>query len=479
MPVTMYNTTEKSKGCRACGQGASQYLWYANKDGSYMELKDDPTVKRILIENRYSHRVHHCEMTYKGGQVGSRAESWLVEHAPVTWVDSNPKERGKTTEPEIEPVTEEDRYKVVEEIKSEVQRATGNGGANAAIEALKTALGVQAVDETQVRRIVEDSYKEQLAAIQAKVDEALANVLIPLTIEVRDNGEVRPVEGFAHKMLPVVLRALQRRRNVWMVGPAAGGKTTIARQCAEALGVPYGSIGLTETRAVEDIIGYRGITGEFVETDFYRHYALCEECSTREPETAQEQVRAELTGQRPVKYEEGKVAHCKHGFNGGVFLFDECDRGNANTTLVVNEGIDNGSMAFPRGRSFKHPDCYIIAGANTYGSGANRLYVGANQLDAAFLDRFVHVVVDYDLALERSACLATGLEEYKVDQVLSRMHALREKSWGLQLKVVVASQRAAISACALMVGDDGFSLSEVIDMTVRNKMDAADWERVN
>ena len=50
----------------------------------------------------------------------------------------------------------------------------------------------------------------------------------------------------------------------------------------------------------------------------------------------------------------------------------------------------------------KHKDFCLIAGMNTYGMGANRVYVGRNQLDGATLDRFVVIDWDYDEGFEAS-----------------------------------------------------------------------------
>jgi MoxR-like ATPase len=48
----------------------------------------------------------------------------------------------------------------------------------------------------------------------------------------------------------------------------------------------------------------------------------------------------------------------------------------------------------------RHPDFICIAAGNTYGTGADRQYVGRNQLDGATLDRFVFLDWDYDEDLE-------------------------------------------------------------------------------
>jgi hypothetical protein len=45
-----------------------------------------------------------------------------------------------------------------------------------------------------------------------------------------------------------------------------------------------------------------------------------------------------------------------------------------------------------------------MAATNTFGLGADAMYAGRNQLDAATLDRFYVVRVDYDENLDRQLC---------------------------------------------------------------------------
>ena len=78
--------------------------------------------------------------------------------------------------------------------------------------------------------------------------------------------------------------------------------------------------------------------------------------------------------------------------NGGVFLFDEIDAADANVLLVVNSALANGRMSVPSRHdqpvAKKHSEFVCIAAANTFGRGADRVYVGRNELDEATLDRF-------------------------------------------------------------------------------------------
>jgi hypothetical protein len=87
--------------------------------------------------------------------------------------------------------------------------------------------------------------------------------------------------------------------------------------------------------------------------------------------------------------------------NGGLFLFDEIDASYPQAVLAFNAALANDFMDFPDMRVKRHENFFCIAAANTYGSGADRQYVGRNQLDAASLDRFVFLDWDDDELLER------------------------------------------------------------------------------
>lgn len=95
--------------------------------------------------------------------------------------------------------------------------------------------------------------------------------------------------------------------------------------------------------------------------------------------------------------------------NGGLFLFDEIDASYPQAVLAFNAALANDYMDFPDKRVQRHKDFYCIAAANTYGQGADRQYIGRNQLDAASLDRFVFLDWKYDENLERDLA---GNEEW-------------------------------------------------------------------
>jgi cobaltochelatase CobS len=94
--------------------------------------------------------------------------------------------------------------------------------------------------------------------------------------------------------------------------------------------------------------------------------------------------------------------------HGGVVLLDDIDLGDANMLGIANAALDQAGWHIPLRHAnpvfTKHPDFYILAAANTYGHGADRSYVGANQLDERTLSRLRagQIRCDYDAELERS-----------------------------------------------------------------------------
>jgi MoxR-like ATPase len=180
----------------------------------------------------------------------------------------------------------------------------------------------------------------------------------PLDIIVRiDNTKPKDL-GKQHVQLPTLLQILATKLNVYMVGPAGAGKTHAAIQCAKALGVSFHFTGAIASEF--KLTGFIDAQGRIVSTEFRKAFE-----------------------------------------NGGLFLFDEIDASYPQAVLAFNAALANDYMDFPDKRVQRHENFYCIAAANTFGQGADRQYVGRNQLDAASLDRFVFLDWKYDENLER------------------------------------------------------------------------------
>lgn len=236
-------------------------------------------------------------------------------------------------------------------------------------------------------------------------------------LEVKVGDKVNVVEGLKHKQLEQLITYAAMRLSPLLVGMAGTGKTHAGEQTAEALGLPFYSMSVGAQTSKSDIIGYMAANGTYVTTHFRQAYE-----------------------------------------HGGVFLMDEIDAGNANVLIQINAALSNGLCAFPDKMVKRHEDFVFIASANTFGNGANRQYVGRNQLDAATLDRFALIEWFIDDDLEEN--LAVGLNG---------------KAWYMAVRaardyVAEKNIRALISPRATQKGSKllnvGQSITEVIHATM-------------
>lgn len=223
--------------------------------------------------------------------------------------------------------------------------------------------------------------------------------------------------GLHHKKLPEVITMLHAGVNVFMVGAAGSGKTTLAEQAAKALELPFYFNGALDSEY--KLTGFVDAQGRIVSTAFRKAYET-----------------------------------------GGVYLFDEVDASMPSALLAFNAALANGHSDFPDGCIKKHANFHCVAAANTYGKGADRQYVGRNQLDAATLDRFAFVEVDYDNKLERSVC---GNDDW-----CDFVQQVRRAVFGLKIRHVV-SPRASINGARLLAA--GLAKDTVIDSVVWKGLD--------
>lgn len=230
-----------------------------------------------------------------------------------------------------------------------------------------------------IEQIITDIIDLRLAGHKPALDEdAIRNLVAegikgvkPPRIEIVTNGEHKVLDKHTHPMFGKVLSALSvaRQSTKWpfLVGPAGTGKTTMGEHLAEALDIPFLAFPANPTAMLHDILGFVSPTsGEYVGTPYV------------------ELMR-----------------------NGGVLLFDETDKWHPGLFSGLNMLLAQGIVVLPDGTRFPiHKDCYFIGGANTWGTGPDSQYVGSNQLDAASLNRFVRIPVDYDTDYEESRAAA-------------------------------------------------------------------------
>lgn len=171
------------------------------------------------------------------------------------------------------------------------------------------------------------------------------------------NGEHIKDLGKQHFQFEKLSKYVQTKNNIFLVGSAGSGKTTAARNIAKALNIKFYFTGAINSEY--KLTGFIDAQGRIVNTEFRKAYE-----------------------------------------HGGLFLFDEIDASFPQAILAFNAALANDFMDFPDKKVPKHKNFYCIAAANTFGTGADRQYVGRNQLDAATLDRFITLNWEIDETLE-------------------------------------------------------------------------------
>lgn len=248
-----------------------------------------------------------------------------------------------------------------------------------------------------------------------------------IQITVGDNTPVT-VEGRPHALLGTVIKQLARGHHLWLCGPAGSGKTTVASQAAEALGLELQEISCGPATDQWELFGHLSPDGRYI------------------------------PGKIRKVFEEG-----------GLLMVDEIDNADPSVLTTLNNILSkkNGKVSFPDGMVEKHPDFVCLAGANTYGRGADRMYVGRNKIDAASLDRFGFLPFDYD---EEAEMEWVGNDQSRwVDYIQAVRHAAQER----KLEVVVSPRASIFGAEDLRQGD---TWDEVANTWIFAKMSPADRE---
>jgi hypothetical protein len=278
--------------------------------------------------------------------------------------------------------------------------------------ALLAMMPAPGLDEERVRQLI----REEVPAPPT------IRVVVP------DRPEVEMARQ--HERFPLLLQVLACGLNVLLVGPAGTGKTTAARKAAEALGLGFSCLSVGPQTSKSDLLGFVDAGGTYRESLFVAAYR-----------------------------------------DGGVFLLDEIDAGNAGVLTVLNAALAGDVMATPVGMVARSPRFLTVAGANTYGQGASRQYVGRNQLDAATLDRFAVLDWPVDEGLE-AAMIGVPAPAPALDVArgglldpagwLGRVRAVRAAVEKQQVRAVVSPRATQAGVALLAAGVGRFWVEEMV-----------------
>lgn len=270
------------------------------------------------------------------------------------------------------------------------------------------AVNAPGFEVSLTRRIARSEMQQEILSGETtrKLIQETLEALAPRSLIVTSDAGSIQLDGLQHYMTETIIRIVGLGDHVMLVGPAGCGKTYIGEQCARALNLPFY---ITSTiNDTHELTGFVDGYGKYHSTPFRNAFEF-----------------------------------------GGVWVADEIDAWDAAALLAANAALANGYANFPDQSEpiLRHSNFRMVATANTFGNGADRIYIGRNELDAASLDRFAFVTVDYDLNLERA--FAGGNSEW-LDHVWKIRKAVQEK----RIRHVVSSRAIQKGARALANGID-------------------------
>jgi len=242
-------------------------------------------------------------------------------------------------------------------------------------ENLGTSLDIigKAVADLIVQTQAENIEKDIMGNVQEEVRNFISKEYGPIErkITVDVSGKKAELHGVLHAQFDNVLHLVSKNIPVFLVGPAGSGKNVLCKQVAEALGLKF-----YFTNAVTQeykLTGFTDAMGNYQPTQFFKAFT-----------------------------------------EGGLFMLDEMDASIPEVLNILNAAIANKYFDFPAPIGYKeaHPDFRVVAAGNTTGHGADYQYVGRNQLDAASLDRFLPIPVDYCKEIEDSLAGSTMLADF-------------------------------------------------------------------
>lgn len=292
------------------------------------------------------------------------------------------------------------------------------------------------VDKEVVNGIVAEAIDKHAVAVKEQIDQLTRVVREsrPEVIQVNLGGEQRRVEGRTHYLFPKVLKVVNAGLSPWITGTAGVGKTMLAEQIAQALGLAYSPESFCSQSSKSEIKGYKDGHGLYQSVEFRQRFE-----------------------------------------HGGVYLLDEIDAANPNILLTLNSALSNGVMMFPDGAVKRHEKFVAIASANTYGNGATAEYVGRQVIDGSTLNRFVKMDMQIDEIMEAGIVNDLSVDSFAGTSWLQIVRKARANVANHGLKVIV-SPRDSYNGAKLL--NAGFTFQECVPMTFASGLKPEQYAKV-
>ncbi|MEO3684529.1 AAA family ATPase [Shewanella vesiculosa] len=122
--------------------------------------------------------------------------------------------------------------------------------------------------------------------------------------------------------------------------------------------------------------------------------------------------------------------------NGGILLLDEFDKASGELTSAMHLLVEGKPWPLEMFKETitKHPQCFVIGTANTYGTGHDERYITSNQMDQAFLSRFMWIETVYPNVIQESKILekfAPRLPLHLRNDIIKLANAFRDAALGV------------------------------------------------
>lgn len=250
--------------------------------------------------------------------------------------------------------------KTIEEIKAELNKDLSSPKGKRTTSATKA---VEAIQRVVIETVVGDGLDAIIESIKPELDKKIIEIYgkLPEIHVIQTSKGTTKVEGITHEKFDRVLQLVSSNIPVFLTGEAGTGKNVICKQVAEALNLDF-----YFTNAVTQefkLTGFIDAAGKYQKTQFYDAFT-----------------------------------------KGGVFFLDEMDASIPEVLVILNAAIANRYFDFPIGRVEAHEDFRVIAAGNTVGKGADNNYTGRYCIDAASLDRFALIHINYSEKIELNIC---------------------------------------------------------------------------
>lgn len=253
----------------------------------------------------------------------------------------------------------------------------------------------------------------------------------PLPAKVEESKELR------HYLYNLLKHYVEVRQHVYLHSAPGSGKSYVARQIAQELGLQFSFISVNPQSPASMLLGYMDANGIYRESELFKRWR-----------------------------------------DGGVFLFDEQDNCSSSLLTVLNGMLASDVANFPCGMIPKHADFIFIGTGNTTGRGGDWQFPERRKIDEASIDRLTFIPWGYDEAMELALALQINPNAGAWVKWIQAVRVFCSAKANGVKGGIYATPRSAMSGAKdlLQLGRPFFSLAEIAE---RNVWKGADKDTVS